>query len=187
LNACIFSSCRQYRYALDHDEDDLFSTSRGYAAWIGLNPSIADESQLDPTLRRISGFTRQFGFHRFVILNLFALVSKDPKVMLNHPDPIGPDNDQHILRTCETATAVICCWGGHGIHWGRADSILELLTSFNLNCLGVTSDPAMDNRVTHCICRGTLDCSLTRGMCQNEASAACRDAFGPKSTVLGSA
>jgi hypothetical protein len=60
----------------------LFSTSKGYVVWIGLNPSIADEQQLDPTLRRILGFTKQLGLQRFVMLNLFALVSTDPQVML---------------------------------------------------------------------------------------------------------
>ena len=140
MNACIFSDCRKYRYALDHDDGDLFSTSKGYAAWIGLNPSIADEQQLDPTLRRILGFTKQLGLQRFVMLNLFALVSTDPQVMLKHPDPVGPMNDHHIVKVCEAAAAVVCCWGGHGTHLGRAESILELLAPFDLNCLGVTSD-----------------------------------------------
>jgi hypothetical protein len=81
LNACVFSDCRKYRYTLDYGEGDLFSASKGYAAWIGLNPSIADERQLDPTLRRILGFTKQLGLQRFVMLNLFALVSTDPQVM----------------------------------------------------------------------------------------------------------
>jgi hypothetical protein len=140
LNACVFSDCRKYRYALDHDEGDLFSSSKGYAAWIGLNPSIADEGQLDPTLRRILGFTKQLGLQRFVMLNLFALVSTDPQVMLKHADPVGPMNDHHIVKACEGAAAIVCCWGGHGMHLGRADSIFNLLAPFKLNCLGVTSD-----------------------------------------------
>ena len=35
---------------------------------------------------------------RFVMLNLFALVSTDPQVMLKHADPIGPLNDHHIVK-----------------------------------------------------------------------------------------
>ena len=140
LNACVFSDCRKYRYTLDHDEGDLFSASKGYAAWIGLNPSIADERQLDPTLRRILGFTKQLGLQRFVMLNLFALVSTDPEVMLKHADPIGALNDHHIVKTCEGAAAVVCCWGSHGTHLGRAESISNLVAPFNLNCLGVTGD-----------------------------------------------
>jgi len=91
-------------------------------------------------LRRILGFTKELGIQRFVMLNLFALVSTNPQVMLKHPDPVRQLNDHHIVKVCEAAAAVVCCWGGHGMHLGRADSILELLTPFKLNCLGVTND-----------------------------------------------
>ena len=140
MNACVFSPCRQYRYTLDHDESGLLSPSRGYAAWIGLNPSVADEHQLDPTLRRVLAFTKRLGLHRFVMLNLFALVSTNPRVMIKHPEPVGPMNDHHIVKVCEAAVAVVCCWGSQGNHQGRADSILQLLAPFDLNCLGITGE-----------------------------------------------
>jgi len=138
LNDCVFSPCRQYRYSLDHETTDMFSASREYVAWIGLNPSIADEHQFDRTLNKILGFTKRLGLQRFVMLNLFALVSTDPKVMLKHPDPVGSMNNDHILKVCEAAAAVVCCWGDHGNHLRRADSILELLAPFELKCLGIT-------------------------------------------------
>ena len=50
-NACIFSSDRRYRYLLRHTWEPLFAPK--FCTWIGLNPSVADETQLDPTLRRI--------------------------------------------------------------------------------------------------------------------------------------
>ena len=46
--------------------------------WIGLNPSTADEQQLDPTLRRIRGFSQTWGFTAFVITNLFAYRAMRP-------------------------------------------------------------------------------------------------------------
>src|SRR6202035_1122974 len=66
MNECIFSECRRYRYVLDHAYGDMFSQSLDYIAWIGLNPSIANEDHLDPTLRRIKSFTTSFGYHRFM-------------------------------------------------------------------------------------------------------------------------
>jgi hypothetical protein len=62
-----------------------------YVAWIGLNPSIADEQKLNRTLKKILGFTKHFSFQRFKMINLFALVSTDPQVMLKHVDPVGPN------------------------------------------------------------------------------------------------
>jgi hypothetical protein len=138
MNECTFSKCQKYRYTLDHDEGDLLTPCRDYIAWIGLNPSIADEDQLDPTLRRILSFTKRWGFHRFVMLNLFAVVSTDPKTMLAHPEPVGPLNDEHLLKSCAGASAVVCCWGDHGDHQGRAQRVLDLLRGVDLSCLGQT-------------------------------------------------
>ena len=140
MNQCIFSECRRYRYVLDHDDGDLFVGDKAYACWIGLNPSIANEEHLDPTLRRIKSFTTSFGFHRFIMLNLFALVSTDPKGMLLHPSPIGPDNDDHILRVCRDAKLIVCAWGSHGKYMNRDSKVLGLLKDFKLGCLGITGN-----------------------------------------------
>jgi len=127
MNDCVFSTCRRYRYTLDHAWHDLLDTHAGYVAWIGLNPSTADEQQLDPTLRWVRSFTHRMGDRRFVMLNLFGLRATDSKVMLAASDPIGPDNDRWILDTCRHAAAVVCCWGSHGMHRDRAGRVLDLL------------------------------------------------------------
>jgi hypothetical protein len=139
LNPCVFSPCRKYRYILEHDESDLVTPLRDYVAWIGLNPSIADERKLDPTLRRILSFTQSFGYSRFMMLNLFALVATDPKVMRAHSSPVGPSNDAHLIKQCSEAALVVCCWGVHGHHQGRNQAVLKLLGSLELYCLGVAS------------------------------------------------
>jgi hypothetical protein len=138
VSHCIFSSCRKYRYVLDHDESDLLTPSRDYIAWIGLNPSIADEEQLDPTLNRIRGFTAEWGYQRFVMLNLFAFVSTKAKVMLAHPNPIGPENSQHLSRMCQGAKLVVCCWGEPGNYRNRDQYVLKLLEPLDLFCVGLT-------------------------------------------------
>ena len=139
MNTCVFSQCRRYRYTLDHDESELPSPSRDYVAWIGLNPSVADEQKLDPTLRRILAFTERLGFQRFVMLNLFALVSTDPRAMRTHADPVGPLNNEQILNACAAASLVVCCWGSEGNRQGRGQRVLELLAPRNFHCLGQTA------------------------------------------------
>jgi hypothetical protein len=85
MNRCHFSSCRRYRYTLDHDWDNLVHTQGGYVAWIGLNPSTADEQQLDPTLRRVRSFSDRMGYRRLVMVNLFGFRSPFPEAVKGRP------------------------------------------------------------------------------------------------------
>ena len=52
----IFSECRKYRYALCRIWDD----SKPYAMFIGLNPSTADETEDDPTIRRCINYAKDW-------------------------------------------------------------------------------------------------------------------------------
>lgn len=49
-NPCLFSPCRRYRYTLTHHMRVRapWKATPERAMWIGLNPSTADENQLDP-------------------------------------------------------------------------------------------------------------------------------------------
>ena len=142
MNPCVFSACRTYRYVLTHDFADLFAppAGNGYVAWIGLNPSTADEARLDPTLRRIRAYTHRLSYRQFRMLNLFAYRSTDPEKMKEAADPVGPDNDRHILETCRGAALVVCCWGSDGEHLGRDRRVLELLAGIPLHALALTKE-----------------------------------------------
>jgi len=78
-----FSPCRTFRYSLWHQWGD---DSLGYAMFIGLNPSTADETLDDPTVRRCINFARDWGYGALCMTNLFAFRSTDPSVMKAHPD-----------------------------------------------------------------------------------------------------
>jgi hypothetical protein len=107
MNPCTFSPCRRYRYVLHHDWTDLLDSPGGYVAWIGLNPSTADEQQLDPTLRRVRSFTASMGYRRFVMLNLFGLRATDPKVML-----AASNRGRARQRPVDPGHLPGCCRGG---------------------------------------------------------------------------
>ena len=87
-------------------------------AWIGLNPSTADEGRLDLTLWRLRAYTHRFGFRTFKMLNLFAYRATDPRVLKSVADPVGPDNDRHLREVCRQAARVVCCWGADGEYRG---------------------------------------------------------------------
>jgi hypothetical protein len=119
-----FSECDRYRYALGRQWGDGPN-----ALFVMLNPSTADEYVLDPTLRRCQNYAEQWGFDGFLVCNLFALRSTDPRVMLRDPEPIGPENDAYIRLTAEACDMIVCGWGNHGTHMGRAGEVMEILRS----------------------------------------------------------
>lgn len=142
VNFCTFSADRKYRYTLKHTWRDglLMVMPEKSCVWIGLNPSTADESKLDPTLGKIKGFSTRFGYNTFIMLNLFAFRATDPKVMIKADDPVGPDNDINIIEACAKVDLVVCAWGGCGGHLNRDKQVLEMLEPFRnkLHCIGRT-------------------------------------------------
>lgn len=143
MNECTFSECRRWRYSLIHRWDDVFQHEAVLLPWIGLNPSTADENNLDPTLRRIAGFTRkQVGYNGFVMLNLFAWRATDPAAMMRVSDPVGRENDATILRHARAGFPVVCCWGAHGGHLSRWRAVAKMLREHGakLVCLGTNKD-----------------------------------------------
>ena len=137
-NDCVFSADRRYRYVLKHTWEPLFSPK--LCTWIGLNPSIADEQQLDPTLRRIRAFSAAWGYNGFIMTNLFGLVSTDPVGLYAVEDPIGPENDRYILEAAQETGKVIAAWGALGGFENRCHAVLELLAGRDVMCLKETKE-----------------------------------------------
>jgi hypothetical protein len=138
-NECVFSSDRKYRYLLEH----IYRSSgpgTKLCTWIGLNPSIANETRLDPTLRRIRRFSNAWGYGGFIMTNLFALVSTDPKRLFAEADPVGPENDRYILQAARETDLVVAAWGAIGGLQNRCANVLELLAKIDLVCLGITKE-----------------------------------------------
>ena len=110
--------------------------------FLALNPSTADETQDDPTVRRMIRFSKSWGFGRLVVCNIFAFRATDPNVMKAQADPIGPDNDAWIVRCARDAGVVVAAWGLHGTHVQRDANVTKTLrdAGVRLTCLGRTND-----------------------------------------------
>jgi hypothetical protein len=107
------------------------------AAFIGLNPSTADETNDDPTIRRCIGYAKAWGCDGLLMLNLFAFRATDPKMMQAADDPVGPENDA-ALRQASGAEIVIAAWGVGGTFKGRDKVVRELVPA--LQYLRLTKD-----------------------------------------------
>lgn len=101
-----FSPCGKYRYALWR----IWDSTKPKVAFIGLNPSTANATSDDPTIRRVKAFSRDWGFGGVYMLNLFAIISPDPKVLLECEDPIG-ENDNWTCSIAAKCSAVVFAWG----------------------------------------------------------------------------
>lgn len=141
FQSAVFSHDRLYRYVLTRS----WASSMPCAVWIGLNPSTADEEQDDPTIRRIIGFSRGFGYGGLVMLNLFAFRTPYPKEMFAEEsaglDVVGPANDSAIRELCRGRT-VFAAWGAHGGFGGRENLVKALLQDAGAKvlCMGKTKD-----------------------------------------------
>ena len=139
-NICIFSPDRVYRYTLLHRWTDLLNPQLKTVAWIALNPSTADENQLDPTLRRIRGYSAAWGYNSFMMLNAFAFRATDPREMERAADPNGPENDAYLLAETAKVDLVVCAWGTHAALNQRQQRLLELLKDRPLHYLRLTKN-----------------------------------------------
>ena len=132
-----FSPCRTWRYALwrtwDHNE--------GYVAFIGLNPSTADETKNDPTVTRCIGYAKRWGYGGMIMLNIFAFRATDPKVMKKASDPVGPDNYKFLKMYHEFADITVACWGTHGAFGDQGKTVAKWLRrGKGLLCFGCTKE-----------------------------------------------
>jgi len=106
-----------------------------------LNPSVADENQDDPTIRKCIGFTDRGGYHGFTVVNVFAIRSTDPRGLLKVADPVGPDNLLTIERMLnQKPKLVVCAWGNppSGVSKMAFERVLKLVMPYDPRCLGRT-------------------------------------------------
>jgi hypothetical protein len=116
--------------------------------FVMLNPSTADASADDPTIRRCVSFAAREGCTRIDVINLFALRATDPKALAAHADPVGPDNRTHTDEALSMAVhcdfPIVAAWGAHGFAVSRAVAFAQAAARLRapLLCLGTTKDGA---------------------------------------------
>ncbi len=129
----IFSPCRKYRYTLWR----VWDGSLPYIQFVGLNPSTADETQDDPTIRRCVAFAKAWGDGGLLMTNLFAWRDTDPEAMKKAKEPVGQDNDSWLTFYAPQAQVVVAAWGKHGAFMGRGVYVKGLFAEqgVQLHCL----------------------------------------------------
>lgn len=129
-----WSPCGRYRYVLwrlrrEAEEPRVLQV-------VALNPSTADETTDDPTLRRCMDYARRWGFDALCMTNLFAYRATDPKKMMRADDAVGVENDRWLAEVANRADLILVAWGNHGALADRAAKVLRVLPAPHV--LGLT-------------------------------------------------
>lgn len=103
----IISDCGLYRYRLERHG----LKGAGAIAWIMVNPSAADATNDDATIKKVIGFSERAGAGWLIVGNKFAYRATDIKELRRVENPRGPDNDEHLQRILRDAPLVVVAWG----------------------------------------------------------------------------
>ncbi len=121
--SAIISEDGQYRYQLTRIWDEM----KPMTNFIGLNPSTADATLDDPTIRRCINFATFWGYGGFYMTNLFAYRTFSPAILREATDPIGRENDMHLLDISSKVDRVVFAWGVGGTLLARDQAVLKLI------------------------------------------------------------
>jgi hypothetical protein len=108
--SAIISECGLYRYRLDRDCGLPFEGSKVFA-YFGINPSTADATLDDATVRKWRGFTTRNGGHRFIVGNVFSFRATDVRVLRKTLVTMGPEHRKHLEAIIREADVLVPCWG----------------------------------------------------------------------------
>jgi hypothetical protein len=137
-NYALFSDDRKHRYELVREWD---KSNQRRSCFIGLNPSTANETDDDPTIRRVIGFAKSWGCGGVYMMNLFTFVTPDPGKLIK--DDQWQDNKKRLIIRAMGCYAsggpVIFAWGSFREAVLRGDEIADVLGPIGC-CLGNNGD-----------------------------------------------
>lgn len=105
--SAVLSPCGHYRYRL---ERAVGLTGPVYA-FFGINPSTADATEDDATVRKWIGFTKKWGGSRFIVGNVFAYRATKVATLATVDRPAGQENVGHLFEIMRDADVLVPCWG----------------------------------------------------------------------------
>ena len=146
----IFCERGRYRYWLER----VWSLDAPILPWVLLNSSSADAARNDPTVTRLIGFSRHWGFGGLWLVNAYAAVATQPEQLFALQDNVGERNRYFVRKTIRDALVqpsmnsraitfpVIVGWGNHGAKNGHDHVVMGWIRQADprveIQCLGVT-------------------------------------------------
>lgn len=137
-----FSRDHRFRYALLRVLGDGPTIT-----WIMLNPSTADATRDDATIRRAVRFSAREGFGTAIVVNLFGFVATDPRALAASAFSEGEENASHVDRAMRASDRIVVAWGtlGHR-HRHRSAAFRAVCRAAaagtELDCFGIARNGA---------------------------------------------
>ena len=100
-----FSADRKYRYSLWR----IWDRSKPLVMFIGLNPSTANESDNDPTIKSVIRISKHNGYGGVYMMNCFPYISTDPGQLFACSHSVY--NEELLKETAEKCQDVVFAWG----------------------------------------------------------------------------
>lgn len=121
----------------------IWDESKPLACVVMLNPSTADASVDDATIRKLIGFGERLGWGGFFVVNLYSYRATKPADLKRAGYPgQGLNDDSFIVRAALRAKnsggPVICAWGANARGLERQKTVRRLLAQ-----CGITSPMAL--------------------------------------------
>lgn len=148
-SGAVISECGKYRYHLWR----IWDRSQPCLCFVLQNPSTADASRDDNTIKKCLGFARKHSYGSISVRNVFAYRATDEKELLKVADPFGPENEKHLLaaRDVSIMTHLVIAWGNRfggkrlNHHYAYARSILipQRASCFGMTKSGEPKHPLM--------------------------------------------
>ena len=101
-----FCDAKKNRYFLKREWD----SSKGLLLYIMLNPSMADDKNDDPTIRRLIDFTRKFEYGGFLVGNIFTTITPNPKE-IDRSKGISDKNFEELFKLIYKVDLIVYAWG----------------------------------------------------------------------------
>ena len=101
-----FSIDKKERYSLNREWDK----SKNKILYIMLNPSLADDKNDDPTIRRLINFTKKFNYGGFLVGNIFTTITPNPKE-IDKSKGMSDKNFEKLLNLINKVDKIVYAWG----------------------------------------------------------------------------
>jgi hypothetical protein len=115
-----------YRYELSRVWDEKLPI----LLVVMMNPSTANPLVDDPSVAKCRRYAEAWGFGTLLVGNTFAYRATDKRRLLEVSDPVGPENDCHLLKMSNRAQTILFAFGQpHKSLRSRGPEVARLLSN----------------------------------------------------------
>ncbi len=136
-----FSECRKYRFALWR----IWDRSKPLVMFVGINPSTANETDQDNTIKSVGRISKANGFGGFYMMNCFPFVSTDPEALRGYDKSVFDQqqfiaNNRKLKEVSELCAEVVFAWGAFKVvkELGRNTDMAKMFP--NAKALAILKD-----------------------------------------------